>query len=60
MFAHGFPCGMIARPRGMRRTTSSAGPSARTAGAIERAYGDLKPPSLGRYGETTSRDDEVI
>ncbi len=32
----------------------------RISGAIERAYGDLKAPSLGRYGETTSRDDEVI
>ena len=27
---------------------------------IERVYGNLKPPSLGRYGETTSREDEVI
>jgi len=27
---------------------------------VERAYGDLKPPALKRYGETTSRDDEVV
>ena len=27
---------------------------------IKRAYEGLKPPTLGRYGETTSRDDEVI
>ncbi len=27
---------------------------------LESLYADLKPPALGRYGETTSRDDEVI
>ncbi len=27
---------------------------------IERLYDGFKPPTLGRYGETTSRDDEVI
>lgn len=31
-----------------------------TQQGIDRIYGDLKPPALRRYGETVSRDDEVI
>ena len=27
---------------------------------IQEAYKGLKPPALKRYGETTSRDDEVV
>lgn len=31
-----------------------------TAGAVERAYEGLKAPALARYGETVSRNDEVV
>jgi len=27
---------------------------------VDAAYGDLKPPALARYGETTNRKDEVV
>ena len=27
---------------------------------VDEAYEGLKPPALKRYGETTSRDDEVV
>ncbi|HJP22359.1 MAG TPA: fumarate hydratase C-terminal domain-containing protein [Alphaproteobacteria bacterium] len=36
------------------------GASAGVNSRLEELYAGLKPPALGRYGETTSRDDEVI